>query len=181
MSISDQDLDVLTSLCHKLVKASSSLDVWTNSIYGSTHHMCSTHTLAELRRFWLSYATFPSISPNRKEHLRQERIKLVERAALHVDNPTFSRSAGMVWPIAMEPVKQLVRRFWTTGTTFLSEQDVKAARNMNPTFCYNQVGETFSPHYGTSLASAFHLLPVFSTNRSSALTDGIRKQFDDWC
>jgi hypothetical protein len=127
--------------------------------------MRSSLTLSELRRHWLSYASFPFLSPARKKQLDQEREKIVNEQRVKGQGGVYlsiSRSAGMFWGQAADPVNKLFHQYWDNGTMFESPKDIKSARNMNPTFAYSIAGEKFIPHYASFPPQAFHLSSAFA-------------------
>jgi hypothetical protein len=163
--------------------ASQSLRDWTKSDLGTTYKMCSTYTLSQLHRLWTHYAEFESVTGARKKGLEEEQSDMGRSAAKKGLIASGSRSAGMLWPLAMNPTNDLFHRYWRTGTTFTSSSDIAKAKNMNPTFTYSLVGEAFVPHYGTNPAQAFHLISAYAPivpPSSSDIVSKIWSQFQDW-
>ncbi|CCO31467.1 hypothetical protein BN14_05509 [Rhizoctonia solani AG-1 IB] len=153
--------------------------------------MADTRTLSELRRLWKSYADFPRLPADRKNRIAKEQIQLSNSVGdAGSVAMSQSRSAGMLWPQAMEPVAKLFRKYWETGTTFSLASEIKSATNLNPTFIYSLSGEGFNPHYGT-FPCGFHLITGFAPIKSdpagpppstgSAAINTSKQQFAAWC
>jgi hypothetical protein len=168
----------------RLSDASRSMEEWRGSDFGSNYRMCSSYTLSQLHQLWTQYAEFDSISRARKKRLEQERTELCRDVCKKYTNiSSISRSAGMLWPQAMEPANQLFQRYWRTGTTFWSQADVAQARNMNPTFAYSLSGESFVPHYASFPQQAFHTASAYAPmlhSKAVNCTTVVRSQFGDW-
>jgi hypothetical protein len=116
--------------------------------------------------------------------VEEQRVK--GRGGVHL---SISRSAGMFWGQAADPVNKLFHQYWDNGTMFESPKDIKSARNMNPTFAYSIAGEKFIPHYASFPPQAFHLSSAFApivTGHSpgtspKSIMSTVREQFESWC
>ncbi|KAF8593184.1 hypothetical protein BDV93DRAFT_393786, partial [Ceratobasidium sp. AG-I] len=177
---------LITTFATELARASSSLSEWEKSKYHSFLKVVDAQTLSALHTHFTFYAEFPNISSARLKKLRQQQTQLSRKCASQ-QNMSASRSAGIMWYQAMQPVSILFQRYWKTGTTF-SENEVykiKDATELNPTFSYSMAGEKFNPHYGT-FPQGFHLAPAFAPVSSelpstASAMDIAKQQFRDWC
>ncbi|KAF8597207.1 hypothetical protein BDV93DRAFT_527568 [Ceratobasidium sp. AG-I] len=177
---------LITTCAVQLSQASSSLAEWTKSKYHAFLKVVDAQTLSALHAHFTSYAEFPNISSSRLKKLRQQQTALSKKCASQM-NLSCSRSAGIMWYQAMEPVSILFKRYWETGTTF-SENEVnklKDATELNPTFVYSMAGERFNPHYGT-FPQGFHFAPAFAPvfpdqPTGATAMDISKQQFKDWC
>ncbi|KAJ7311534.1 hypothetical protein DFH08DRAFT_791792 [Mycena albidolilacea] len=186
-------LSLLTSHCRALLDASTTLQHWQESPYGSTLRMSSQHTLTELRRHWTQYARMHALS-------KLERCKIVAnfkagveeyQSQYHEHRNTnlmlhTSRSAGPLMMFAGEMLSDCFHDFWKYGTTFVSAARRSAATLLNPTFVYTQAGVGCNVHYGIDPVMPFHLAPIFGNHLDTApsrsdIMNGIRAQFQDWC
>ncbi|KAF8205708.1 hypothetical protein K438DRAFT_1579184 [Mycena galopus ATCC 62051] len=188
----DKDtLALLVSQCRALLEASTTLQSWKDSLYGSTLRMSNQHTLTELRRHWNQYCRMHEL-PNSQLHmiLANFKAKVAEyrtqrhRASTRVMGHT-SRSAGPLMMYAVETLSGCFHDFWEHGTTFVSAARRSAATLLNPTFVYTQVGVGCHVHYGSDPVMPFHLAPIFgnldAAPSRSDIVSGIRAQFQDWC
>ncbi|KAJ7864757.1 hypothetical protein B0H14DRAFT_3602063 [Mycena olivaceomarginata] len=182
-------LSLLTSQCRALLDASTTLQRWQDSSYGSTLRMSSQHTLTELRWHWDQYArmhSLPSseqckIVANFKAGVEEYQSQYHRQIVLHT-----SRSAGPLMMSAGEMLSDCFHDFWKYGTTFVSAARRSAATLLNPTFVYTQAGVGCHVHYGIDPVMPFHLAPIFGNHRDAApsrsdIMNGIRAQFQDWC
>ena len=187
--LDEESTAFLGAQCQKLLRGSTSLDVWNKSEYSSFLHFCNDHTRLELRRHWQLYVD-AGRSPS-KEKLGIKKIVLsgMEKArAKHKVRScdTSCRSAGPYVSGAMTAAPKVFSHFWTTGTTFVDEEVRSSAINVNPTFVYSLVGTDFSVHYGASPIAPFHLAPAFLGSKpdsevtASDLVDCAKSQFRDW-
>ncbi|KAG8744378.1 hypothetical protein FRC10_010265 [Ceratobasidium sp. 414] len=153
--------------------------------------MVDLQTLAALHRHWKLYAEFASLPSARVNKLRREHSQLSKRfATMQANNVGVGRSAGILWHEAMTPMAKLFQKYWETGTTFTSSDDIQAATELNPTFVYAMAGETFNPHYGT-FPQGFHFAPAFAPVTSdptgpaasgdNKIMDVAKRQFTAWC
>jgi hypothetical protein len=166
-------------------------EIWRQSTYGSFLKLVDDRTLSELRHHWKSYADFSKLPVARIDKLRQEQIRLSKSVLdKHAFTLSPSRSAGILWMQASGPLDKLFKRYWETGTTFALDDDIKKAKNLNPTFIYSLPGEVFDPHYGT-FPQGFHLTSAFApilsdplgplAHTGSAAIDVMKQQFKAWC
>ncbi|CAE6441890.1 unnamed protein product, partial [Rhizoctonia solani] len=189
--IDDRASKIITRQSQTLYEYAETMETWKESRFGSFLKMVDSRTLIELRRHWKSYVDFPQLPSNRKNQISKEQAQLSK--SISGKNSTAlspSRSAGMLWPQAMKPVANLFQKYWETGTTFTLANDVKNAKNINPTFVYSLSGEGFNPHYGT-FPCGFHLISAFAPIKSdpagpapktgSAAISTSKQQFGAWC
>ncbi|KAJ6502063.1 hypothetical protein C8R45DRAFT_818988 [Mycena sanguinolenta] len=187
-----EPLALLVSQCRILLDASTTLQGWKESRYGSTLRMSSEHTLRELRRHWDQYAKMHAL-PNSDLCTIVEAFKAGVTAyqkekQYHHSGSTIchtSRSAGPLMMYAIKILSDCFRDFWEYGTTFISPTRRSAANLLNPTFVYTQAGVGCHLHYGSDPVMPFHLAPIFgnlnTTPTRSDIMNGIRAQFHDWC
>ena len=190
-------LSLLLSQCTKLIDASETLETWSNSRYGQFLHVCTSHTLSELRRHWSLYAETERFSEKEKRRFKDSftagaRAKLKSTLGKNTSILTACRSAGPLWLEAIKVVPELFKRYWETGLISMDPKEVADASFVNPTLAYSMSGEAFPLHYGTDPLLSFHLAsalaPVKSasacTRKSTKSHDlyGIaREQFRQWC
>jgi hypothetical protein len=183
---------LLTQQSRTLAEAAESYESWNKSDYGSWLQCSSSRTLAELRRHWNLYARFQEIPRSRVNELRQNFAAIGQKALKKsAVNLSVARCGGPVWADAVKPGSVIFRRFWETGTTFLSAKDVRTAKNVNASFVYSLMGEKLEPHYGTAPVQGFHLAealaPLEQQKYSEKVTaeqrivSSMRGQFDTWC
>ncbi|EIN05453.1 hypothetical protein PUNSTDRAFT_74840 [Punctularia strigosozonata HHB-11173 SS5] len=159
--IDDQSVDLLARRSRQLADASTSMEAWSKSEYGSYMHILASHTLSELHHLWSLYAGFVRLDSSRIATLRRDFKNLARRQESGV-NMSALRSAGPVFMEAAEAVWEMEAQFWKTGTTFSSNEALDGAKNVNPLFAYSRQGETINPHYGTFPPQGFHLFDAFA-------------------
>ncbi|KAG8721744.1 hypothetical protein FRC08_010625 [Ceratobasidium sp. 394] len=181
----------LCDISSQLSQAATTIENWRQSKWGSYIKMVDRQTLAALHRHWKLYAEFANMPIVRIEKLRREHSQLSKRwSSMQANNINVGRSAGILWHEAATPMVKLFQKYWETGTTFTSSEDIKAATELNPTFIYSMSGETFNPHYGT-FPQGFHFVPAFTpiasdptgpaTSGDSHIMDVAKRQFTAWC
>lgn len=181
----------LLSQCRKLLHASSSIDDWRSSTYGSTIRVGTAHTLAELRRYWTLYMNFEAASTPTITRAQERVGKVRETVMRHYAhgswNVSSTRSSGPLITVAISSdlYAEQFRQFWKTGTTYTSQREVAIATYPNATFFYSKAGEGFNVHYGTDPMASFHLAPVFGNAKRKPVVGDLvaaaRSQFRDWC
>lgn len=189
----ESSFSLLETHSHQLAQAAESLESWNKSEFGRHIHILTNHTLSEVRQCWSQYATFRNLSVSRMEAFQQELTQLSNSVITkYSTNILSSRSAGPLWPEASVPVSKQFTRFWKTGTTFTSDDRIKCATQINPTFIYSLSGEKVNPHYGSFPPSGFHLFEAFSPTISES-SGGFKqkqqfdsfsashRQFNTWC
>ncbi|KAG8782474.1 hypothetical protein FRC12_020788 [Ceratobasidium sp. 428] len=189
--ISDQASATLTRQSQRLYDLANDIETWQQSLYGSFIKFVDTRTLAQLRKYWKSYADFPDLPSDRLDKLLQEQLNASE-SALKKNSPGMkaSLSAGMFWAQVAIPVNKLFKRYWQTGTVLAQEGDVQVATALNPTFVYSAAGETFDLNNST-FAHGFHLAsavaPIHSNSSVTvalgveiAITNTMMQQFKAW-
>ncbi|KAG9094958.1 hypothetical protein FRC06_010299 [Ceratobasidium sp. 370] len=186
--IDDQASEILTCQSEQLYDIAGDIEVWCASRFGSFLKFVDPRTLVKIRQHWRSYADFPDLSLSRLKKLRKELSELSE-SILMGDGSYISpgRSAGMLWMEAAEPMINLFKHYWETGTTYTLDSEVKKANNLNPTFVYSIPGEVFNPHYGT-FPQGFHLTLAFAPivsgatypNSEAAIIGVMKQQFTAW-
>ncbi|GJE85083.1 DUF4470 and zf-MYND domain-containing protein [Phanerochaete sordida] len=190
LRLDSTSLSVLHEHAAKLAGSSVNLDTWHASTYADFIDITTTSTLAELHRYWTFYAETKVFLPSRREKFRKQffsGMKKASQANFYISDAMISRSAGPCTAKAMQSSTEASRTFWTTGTTFTSQQDLDAAAKVNPTFAYSLEGERYAVHPSIHPLAAFHLLPVFSVSvENSPPTLGqiyasARAQFSAWC
>ncbi|KAK7058233.1 hypothetical protein R3P38DRAFT_2844927, partial [Favolaschia claudopus] len=163
-------LALLVSQCQAL---------WRASLYGSTLHMSSEHTLAQLRLHWQQYSSMHKLPKSDLQPiLTRFKAAMTGRQTASADRiwTHTSRSAGPLIDLAVPTMKH--------GTTFVSPTRRSAATLLNPTFVYSRGGTTCDVHYGTDPLTPFHLAPVFGNNAAPSHEDimkCVRAQFHTWC
>ncbi|KAG8707439.1 hypothetical protein FRC08_000492 [Ceratobasidium sp. 394] len=171
--IDDATLQLLTRQSQRLYELSKDIETWRRSSYGSFLNFVDSQTLADMRRHWKDYAEFSNLSAARLDKLRQEQIR-VAKATLdkYVTKELGpSRSAGMLWMEAYEPMSDAYVHYWKTGTTSPLAADIKNAKNLNP---------TFSSYSRFCLNCVNPVVPRGSSTEGSPL-DISKQQFKAWC
>lgn len=176
----------LEAQCQRLLDASTSLDAWNESAYSSFLRFCNEHTRLELRRYWQLYVDTGKLPPARKQKIKEILLSGMKKVrSVYKTAHPGSRSAGPFILESLPLAAQVYSRFWTTGTTFVSEKAASSARNINPTFVYTLLGTDFSVHFGTTPIAPFHIAPVFlrpdpASVTESDLVDCAKSQFRRW-
>ncbi|QRV91958.1 kinase domain protein [Ceratobasidium sp. AG-Ba] len=180
----------LTTVAAQLSNASTTLENWKQSKWGSYLRTVDQQTMVALHRRWKLYSEFSSLPTSRSDKLRAENSQMVKRfEAMQGNNAGVGRSAGIFWATAMTPMAKLFKRYRDNGTTFTSPDDIKAATELNPTFVYSMSGERFNPHYGT-FPQGFFFAPVFASVSGPDSSVGptadeimavAKEQFTAWC
>ncbi|KAG9076324.1 hypothetical protein FRC06_009568, partial [Ceratobasidium sp. 370] len=161
-NISKRASSRLGDIASQLFQAATTIENWRQSKWGSYIKMVDLQTLATLHRHWKLYADFANLPSARIDKLRREHSQLSKRwSTMHANNISVGRSAGILWHQAVTPMAKLFQKYWETGTTFTSSDDIKAATELNPTFVYSMSGEMFNPHYAT-FPQGFHFVPAFA-------------------
>ncbi|EPQ57659.1 hypothetical protein GLOTRDRAFT_128016 [Gloeophyllum trabeum ATCC 11539] len=181
-------LAVLVRYCDTLLACSQTVEEWHQSKFGSWLRVLDRNTLAEIRQCWQSYASLHPIDPGKNARLRKE-FKEVSAKNGSRSCVGAARSAGPLMAAALTVMSDLFDRFWKSGTTFLSEREIRTSAMINPTFVYALHGERFEPHYGTFPLQSFHLAGAFVPDgRISApigskerVVQVAREQFSAWC
>ena len=93
---------LLLHQCNKLIDASETLEAWSNSQYGQFLHVCTTHTLSELRRHWNLYAQTERFTEKERMRFKDAftvgaRTKLASTLEDGTNIQTACRSAGPLW------------------------------------------------------------------------------------
>ncbi|KAJ7192595.1 hypothetical protein GGX14DRAFT_479959, partial [Mycena pura] len=181
-------LALLVSQCQALLDASTTLESWRESRYGSTLRMSSKHTLTELHWHWDQYAKMHTLPKSKLQAIVAKfKAGVAEYQSPYQDGHMLhtSRSAGPLMMHAMQTLSHCFHDFWKYGTTFVSAPRRSAATLLNPTFVYTQAGPGCHVHYGTDPVMPFHLAPIFANfNAAPSRSDiekGIRAQFQNWC
>ncbi|KAK7013800.1 hypothetical protein R3P38DRAFT_3004029 [Favolaschia claudopus] len=181
-------LALLVSQCQVLVAASATLTKWKASIYGSTLHMSSEHTLTQLHIHWKQYSGMHTLPHSKLQSiLTSFKTTMAEYQAQYTGFMVHtSRSAGPLMMFAGPTMSDCFHDYWKHGTTFVSSSRYSAATLLNPTFAYTQAGIGCNVHYGTDPRTAFHLAPVFANNNNASpshadIMKAVRAQFQDWC
>ncbi|EKM57497.1 uncharacterized protein PHACADRAFT_206398 [Phanerochaete carnosa HHB-10118-sp] len=192
--LDDSSRDVLLSQSQKLADLSVDLKSWATSEYSTFLQIGSRFTLAELHRHWALYARTESFSA--AQHKQHKEIFLTGMRKAYNDNfkdlgesfydGSTSRSAGPLSFDSADICAESSRKFWKTGVLSTSQNDVRNAIHVNPTFFYATDGEGFLPHYGTHPLTAFHLAPVFANAKQSSpslasVYENVRIRFRQWC
>lgn len=179
---------LLNKQSRKLYEFASSEESWHNSIYGHFIRVCSSDTLAELRRYWSYYFNFEKLSPQRKKN-----IVNAFKVNINAKGKSFilssARSAGPLFAHAIELTAEHFDHYWLTGLSSPDPKDAPSATYINPTMTKIQFGEGFVVHYGTHPLMAFPLaeafVPLKGSNQykisSHTLFDLAKRQFTDWC
>ena len=176
----------LEAQCKKLLRESTSLNAWNRSEYSSFLRFCNEHTRLELRRHWQLYVDAGGSSPKQKREVREIILSRMRKVkAEHEITYLGCRSAGPYFSQSSAPVRVFFDHFWTTGTTFMDEEEPPTTTNANPTFVHSLAGSTFAVHPGTTPIVPFHLEPAFLRSKpastvASDLVDCARSQFRDW-
>lgn len=193
MFVTDSVARIISLQCEKLAEASQSLQEWNNHPFGSYLRMCNAETLENLRRFWLLYAEFHSLPPARRERVRKAFKNHLDSSEGATYQFSSARSAGPRWQSLLVPISIHGSHYRHTGVTSMRDNDVKAARHVNPTFAYSFMGEGCAVHYGTQPLAAFHLAAVPVDNKADAIRSAAgrasaaailqfaRAQFAMWC
>jgi hypothetical protein len=190
-------LSLLLSQCIKLIDASETLETWSNSRYGQFLHVCTSHTLTELRRHWSLYAQTERFAEKEKKRFKDAfaagaRAKLKSTVAKNNEILTACRSAGPLWLEAIKVVPELFKRYWETGLISMDPKDVVDASCVNPTLAYSMSEEAFPLHYGTDPLLSYHLAGALAPVKSAStctcestknhdLYGTAKEQFRQWC
>jgi hypothetical protein len=184
--------DLLITQCRKLVELSSDLDSWNNGPYGPFLRMCTSDTLAELRRLWQLYIKTTTYSPSEAKAFKSAYaadIKASKAKSKFV--LTSSRAAGPLSMYALKMAGDHYNNYWETGICSAVPKRPSEVSYPNPTLVYSMVGDKFGVHYGTDPLSCFHLAEALVPAVGSArhpeqvtLKDVItvcKTQFSLWC
>lgn len=157
--------------------------------------MCSSRTLAELRRYWTSYskADEHSKSGKRLEKLFAARTT-PERENFEIDTRRAMGAILAIDPTEMAMFKfgDLFDLFWNTGTTRQNPTDIAAATLPNPTFAYSLSGEGFFVDERTNPLLPFHLASAVTSIRVGTkvqkgarnfnqVVEAVKVQFNEGC
>lgn len=175
---------MLSKQAERLAEASSSLDAWHISAFGSWIKVSSANTLSELNRHWRLYSSSQDISSENKARLRKAFLALASDEKFKV-NLSAARSAGPLWFDAVTPCSDLFARYWKTGALLAKDAPPHLTECINPTFAYSLAGEGLEPHYGTLPVQAFHLGGVLAQanegmNADVAILKNTQDQFEAW-
>ncbi|KAJ7083693.1 hypothetical protein B0H15DRAFT_911711 [Mycena belliarum] len=183
----DKDsLAQLTEHCKKLLKIGESLKEWSSSKYARFIRIGTQYTLTELRRHWRLYTELHSLSPDRKNRIR-DAFSATAKSTKGLSVASAARSAGPLVGKASKVCAELFVAYWKTGTTSSRTHEITAATFLNPTFVYSLGGEGFNVHYGTDPITPFHLAALFGNAQGARPVSGydvirtVKAQFDDWC
>ncbi|KAL9598529.1 MAG: hypothetical protein Q9219_004431 [cf. Caloplaca sp. 3 TL-2023] len=189
MLISADDLEILKKHTTKLVATTESIEAWLASPHGPLLQFMDRQTLCSLRQYWTQYQTFDVMGKAATELRDGVRKRGKEVAQSLMFNGL--RSAGAVWPYALDTAGLLYRRYWETGVAGGSSQDCKElGRGVpNPMFAISSAPSGFAVHYGTEPLVGFHLPETFRsldkrsppTTQSDTLVEAAKRQFNDWC
>src|ERR1700691_1557647 len=105
---------LLLHQCNKLIDASETLEAWSNSQYGQFLHVCTTHTLSELRRHWNLYAQTERFTEKERMRFKDAftvgaRTKLASTLEDGTNIQTACRSAGPLWLEATKVMPDLFK------------------------------------------------------------------------
>ncbi|QRV91876.1 MYND Zn-finger protein [Ceratobasidium sp. AG-Ba] len=190
--LSQSALNVLTNQSKLLYELSGSMEAWVRSSYGSFLKFLDARTLSLLRRHWKYYMEFTSIPNNRLNKLRLQQVQFSKSVLKKfAKNLGPGRSAGMMWKDAVNPINNAFKKYWKTGTTFISDEDIDSATSLNPTFLYSLSGEMFC-HHDQTFPQGFHLAPAFMpimydpvhpnlVDTKPSAMDLSKLQFHAWC
>ncbi|QRV91842.1 MYND Zn-finger protein [Ceratobasidium sp. AG-Ba] len=181
--IDDRSLTILTEKSKRLCEAAETIETWNQSSYGSFLKFIDTHTLAQVRHHWKSYAEFSTLPSERLDKILAQQSKRCKSALnKHGENILPSRSAGPFLLEAVPPINSLFKKYWRTGSVF----DQDDANHLNPMFIYSNSGEIFDLDQ-TTFPQGFHLLPAMTPcigtselGTEQALLDTMRRQFANW-
>ena len=187
-------MKILRNQANSLLRASTSYDSWLSSPYGRFINFLDKHTLAQLRQYWVQYATTKPTDPS------EARIRMaIAKRSEQIGTSSFLtglRSAGPMWSEAMDTMSHLYTIFWQTGVAGGNFEDLTALGNdakgfVNPMFAISSApAGDFAVHYGTEPLLGFHLAEAFvdtvgdqkNVTESAARAVRIAKtQFHDWC
>ena len=186
-------LDILVAQCRTLTTASLSMETWKASKYGKFLRMCTDHSLAEIRRYWILYAENAELCGEEKEDLKQSFLKGMQSVLLKKgikDADIGSATGPLIYTYMSSGIFKSIqshKELWKTGVTS-SELFSKATRNvLNPTFVYSKMGQTFNVHYGTDPVKSFFLAPSLTSLKDNGTKPGLVdvvklciEQFSSW-
>ncbi|KAJ6591246.1 hypothetical protein DFH09DRAFT_1420308 [Mycena vulgaris] len=156
MRLDAASLAVLVSHCKKLIGISATLKQWRSSEYSHFIRMCTEYTLAELRRHWSLYEAMQTLSSPETSSIERkfsERSRCATPLKVHQGS---ARSAGPLMTQAIEVCGEHFQKYWSTGGSFTSADDVRNSKLLNPTFVYSLGGEGCSVDYTADPMASFH-------------------------
>ena len=193
--VPQNSINILRNQANSLLQASASYDSWLSSSYGRFINFLDKHTLAQLRQYWVQYATIKS-----PDHLEiRTRMAIAKRGEKIATSGSLTglRSAGPMWGEAMDIISHVYRSFWQTGVAGGNLEDLTALGHnnrgfVNPMFAVSSApAGDFAVHYGTEPLLGFHLAEAFVDTVGSPKANVIesvaravrvaKTQFHDWC
>jgi hypothetical protein len=177
--LDDRSHQSLVMQCKKLVDCSEDISSWSRSSYGECLHMCSIHTLNELRRHWSLYANFSGLpSQKMREYQRAFQTSRIRVA----QSVTYGISAGPLMMDALGTCNEHFMQYSRTGVT--GDSSNPSSTMMNPTFVYSLTGDTTPPHYGIDPLLSFHHAPLFGRAgdppSTADLLHAAKTEFQSW-
>ncbi|KAF8914416.1 hypothetical protein CPB84DRAFT_1669124 [Gymnopilus junonius] len=182
--------EVLLAQCRSLVQLSSDMAAWKRSKYGEYLRFCTEHTLAEVRRHWLSYIEIDDLTNAEKKALRVSFDSGMQKVRGMMTTMGSIRSAGALAPSFVAAGINTHENFWSSGITPSGITHNVRTPHINPTFAFCQAGQIFNVHYGTDPLLCFHLAPALTSIKGakSAPSPTMRifvelamTQFSSWC
>ncbi|KAJ2919413.1 hypothetical protein MD484_g1063, partial [Candolleomyces efflorescens] len=147
--------------------------------------MSTDYTLAEIRRHWALYVTFPDLPETRHRAIANS----FARRGKVLPFQRFSQAWRSAGPLMCgidfkEGVTECVRDWWKNGLLAVEgDKSLLAATILNPTFVYSMAGEGCALNYTISPLTCFHLAPIVAQEPLTQLhlIDGMKAQFAGWC
>ena len=186
-----------------LTSLSATLSDWDDSEYAQFFRVTDSETLAQVRKFWMKYGDFASLSSSELRAIRetfmrnfcQTRKEMVKGVSL-----SGMRSVGAPCLNAMDSIAEEYNRFWETGVIGGLPEFTETATYINPLFVYSNIGgDQCVIHYGTDPILGFHCAAAFaetskrsealkSYTKGSTLEENVRRlsrtavlEFKSWC
>ncbi|KAK5017119.1 hypothetical protein LTR16_002140 [Cryomyces antarcticus] len=191
--IPESDLAVLQKQSDKLLKLTTSADVWSSSPYGSWTCFLDEHTRFAVRKIWSQYAetvNFTKLERNNLERRGREGFaKIYKTKVQGMTTMHGARSAGAHALAAIETTSEAFRQYWKTGVVGGNREDLLAlgkggTGRVNPMFAISSASNRdFALHYGSDPLLSFHLAPAFheaSTNVDKVVALA-KSEFQKWC
>ena len=190
-----RDETYLSSITEKLIEASTSLEQWKASSYGTAIQFSNANSMESIRAVWKQYHALTRKTGAQK---RAWEVKVIRSQikALHEkhtkDSTVLSgfRAASPKQLQSLDTMGSIFQDYWTTGVIGGNQDDLadlKSAGNVvNPMLAVSSGPDgDFALHYGTDPVMSFHLATVFDStdegDYSRQIVKVAKAQFQKWC
>ncbi|CAH0385498.1 unnamed protein product [Bemisia tabaci] len=198
-AVDDKSLLLFDTQVLKLIELSESIDMWNDSVYGSSIRFCDAESLFKVRIYWICFSSHGLTGKLLLDSLSMKKYAIDKAKAFQEEllsgrklfNPDSSRAASPATTSAecASAMEEVFKHWWEHGTV---PPRNSSAFVPNPAFLYSQksitLHHTLSPLLGFPLCTAFTPIlkgSTFSVDREGKtateyLVASAKKQFELW-